>query len=77
MTFHRSKGLEFDTVFIIDASEGYTPQNHAVTSTQIEEERRAFYVAVTRARRELYICECSDRLGRETRPSRFIKEMGL
>ncbi len=77
MTFHRSKGLEFDTVFIIDTSEGFIPQNRAETAEEIEEERRTFYVAVTRARNELFICESDDRLGRSTRPSRFISEMGL
>ena len=59
MTFHRSKGLEFDTVYIIDASEGFTPQSRAETAEEIEEERRAFYVAATRARDELYICDNS------------------
>ena len=77
MTFHRSKGLEFDTVFIIDASEGYAPQKRAETPEETEEERRAFYVAATRARNELYICDCDDRLGRSMKPSRFIGEMGL
>lgn len=77
MTFHRSKGLEFDTVFIIDVSEGYVPQSRAETAEEIEEERRAFYVAATRARNELYICDCDDRLGRSMKPSRFISEMGL
>ncbi|MBO4415300.1 MAG: ATP-dependent helicase [Lachnospiraceae bacterium] len=77
MTFHRSKGLEFDTVFIIDASEGFVPQSRAETAEEIEEERRAFYVAVTRARNELFICDCDDRLGRSAKPSRFISEMGL
>ena len=77
MTFHRSKGLEFDIVFVIDANEGYAPQSRAETSDEIEEERRAFYVALTRARNELYICDCDDRLGRSVKPSRFINEMGL
>ncbi len=77
MTFHRSKGLEFDTVFIIDANEGYAPQKRAETPEETEEERRAFYVAATRARNELYICDCDDRLGRSVKPSRFINEMGL
>ena len=77
MTFHRSKGLEFDTVYIIDASEGFTPQSRAETAEEIEEERRVFYVAATRARDELYICDADDRLGRAAKPSRFISEMGL
>ncbi|MBR4724773.1 MAG: ATP-dependent helicase [Lachnospiraceae bacterium] len=77
MTFHRSKGLEFNTVFIIDANEGYAPGKRAETPEEIEEERRAFYVAATRARNELYICDCDDRLGRAVKPSRFISEMGL
>lgn len=77
MTFHTSKGLEFDTVFIIDALEGFTPQNRAQASAELEEERRAFYVAMTRAREELYICCSTERLGREISESRFIKEMGF
>ncbi|MCR5685654.1 MAG: ATP-dependent helicase [Lachnospiraceae bacterium] len=77
MTFHRSKGLEFDIVYIIDVNEGYVPSKRAETPSEVEEERRAFFVAMTRARRELYLCEASDRLGRDATPSRFLKEMGV
>lgn len=75
MTFHSSKGLEFDTVFIIDFSEGYVPPKRAETCEDIEEERRVLYVAVTRARKELYICEAEERLGRPTVISRFAGEI--
>ena len=77
MTFHRSKGLEFDTVFIIDLVEGSVPSNRAVTEDEIEEERRAMYVAMTRAKKELYILSSHERLGRMPGESRFIRDMGL
>ena len=54
-TMHSSKGLEYDTVFIIDANEGITPHKKAVFDVDIEEERRMFYVAMTRAKKKLYI----------------------
>ncbi|MBO4782048.1 MAG: ATP-dependent helicase, partial [Lachnospiraceae bacterium] len=55
LTFHSAKGMEFDTVFIIDASEDYTPYWQAATSAEIEEERRMFYVALTRAKNRLFV----------------------
>lgn len=58
MTAHASKGLEFDTVFIVDAQEGSFPHKNAIaecTKDAIEEERRLFYVAMTRAQKKLYI----------------------
>ncbi len=75
MTFHASKGLEFDTVFVIDLVEGSVPSNRAKTEEQIEEERRALYVALTRAKRELYVLSSRERLGRMPDESRFVKEM--
>ena len=47
---HSSKGLEFDIVFIIDANEGVCPHKKAILDEDIEEERRMFYVAMTRAK---------------------------
>lgn len=76
MTFHSAKGLEFDTVFIIDAMEGLAPSKRAKTASDFEEERRVFYVAMTRAKEELYICGSADRFGREFKESRFVKEAG-
>lgn len=49
-TMHRAKGLEWDTVFIIDCCHGSIPISKAKLKSEIEEERRLFYVAVTRAR---------------------------
>lgn len=75
MTFHGSKGLEFDTVFILDAVEGYAPSYKAVTTEEMEEERRMFYVAVTRARKELIICTIEKDRNKRAYPSRFLREM--
>lgn len=55
VTMHSSKGLEYDTVYIIDAVEGITPYKKAKSPAELEEERRMFYVAMTRARHELNI----------------------
>lgn len=55
MTMHGSKGLEFDVVYIIDFIEGMMPYKKAKTAEELEEERRMMYVAMTRARHELYI----------------------
>jgi DNA helicase-2/ATP-dependent DNA helicase PcrA len=60
-TMHSSKGLEFDTVFIVDANEGITPHKKAVLPEDIEEERRLFYVAMTRAKKALYIFSAKER----------------
>lgn len=77
MTFHAAKGLEFDTVFIIDVSEDFTPYWQAETSSDIEEERRMFYVAMTRAKRRLFMLHADERFGREFEMSRFAAECGL
>ncbi len=50
MTMHSSKGLEFPIVYILDANEGITPHRKAVLDADVEEERRMFYVAITRAK---------------------------
>ena len=55
ITMHSSKGLEFQNVFIPDLTEGNIPAKQAVSSEEIEEERRLFYVAMTRAKRRLYL----------------------
>ncbi|MBQ8519116.1 MAG: ATP-dependent helicase, partial [Agathobacter sp.] len=55
-TLHSAKGLEFKSVFIIDANQGITPYKKAVLDKDIEEERRLFYVGMTRAIDELTIC---------------------
>ncbi len=75
LSFHGAKGLEFDHVYIIDACEGITPSKRAKTAEALEEERRLFYVAVTRAKTELTITTIEKRGGERLYPSRFIKEM--
>ena len=74
-TFHGAKGLEFDNVFIIDANEGITPHNKSIKEEDIEEERRMFYVAMTRARKKLYIYYSKERYNKELTASRFIGEI--
>jgi DNA helicase-2/ATP-dependent DNA helicase PcrA len=73
-TMHSSKGLEYERVIIIDANEGVTPYNKAVTKEDIEEERRLFYVAMTRAKEQLIICSVRRRYNKPLLPSRFLKE---
>ncbi len=74
-TMHGSKGLEYDTVFIIDANEGITPHKKSVTDSEIEEERRMFYVAMTRAIRKLHIYYTKERYNKELEASRFVREI--
>ncbi len=71
MTMHASKGLEFDTVYLPDCQEGRIPSARSQTAEEIEEERRMFYVAMTRARRELYLMAYKGKSGKDV-PSRFL-----
>ncbi len=75
VTMHGSKGLEYDIVFIVDVNEGIIPHQKAVLEEDIEEERRMFYVAMTRAKRELYIYFAKERFGKEFTISRFLVEL--
>lgn len=75
MTIHAAKGLEFDTVFIIGANEGQIPYKKAKSEEETEEERRLFYVAMTRAKEVLQICYVKQRNGKETAPSRFVNDL--
>ena len=75
MTMHGAKGLEYDCVFLPDANEGVTPHNKAVLTEDLEEERRMFYVAMTRARKCLHISYLRERFGREAEVSRFVEEI--
>ena len=72
MTMHASKGLEFDTVIIPDVNEKKIPSKQSDTPEAIEEERRMFYVAMTRAKKNLYILYCSQKEGKDM-PSRFLE----
>lgn len=74
-TMHSSKGLEYEKVFILDAAEGITPYKKAVLEADLEEERRMFYVAMTRAKKELTICWTKKVGSHEKKPSRFLEEM--
>ena len=75
MTIHASKGLEFRQVFLIAANEGRIPYQKAKTDKEIEEERRLFYVAMTRAKDFLKICYVKIKNGKEVTPSRFVDEL--
>lgn len=86
MTMHASKGLEFDNVFMSHANGLIIPHKRCLEvedrderQRQIEEERRLFYVAMTRARRRLTICSCDSMGygGQEYKPSAFIAQAGL
>lgn len=83
MTAHCSKGLEFPYVFVVGSEEGlfpYTPEGFLAPSAE-EEERRLFYVAITRAEKNLFVTNCKSRLRfakwENNKESRFLKEMRL
>jgi DNA helicase-2/ATP-dependent DNA helicase PcrA len=79
-TIHQAKGLEYDVVFLIGLADGQFPGRRAIENGDVEEERRLFYVAVTRARNELYLSypKIASRAGpggMMLTPSRFILEL--
>ena len=79
-TVHQAKGLEYDVVFVIGAADGQFPTRRSIESGDVEEERRLFYVAVTRAKNELYISypKVASRAGpggMMLSPSRFLEEL--
>ena len=75
LTMHGSKGLEYKIVMVMDVCEGIIPYNKAVLDEQIEEERRLFYVAMTRAKEKLYLLYPKQRYNKDTTRSRFIEEV--
>lgn len=77
MTMHSCKGLEFKVVYILDANEGITPHHKAVLEPDMEEERRMFYVAMTRAKDRLHIFYVKERYHKRQTVSRFVVEAGL
>ncbi len=77
VTMHSSKGLEYKAVFIVDANEGITPHRKALLEADMEEERRLFYVAVTRAKEYLHIYSVKERYNKELTCSRFVGELLL
>ena len=74
-TMHSAKGLEYEVVFLIEANEGMTPYKKAVKPEEIEEERRMFYVAMTRAKHHLHIYDVKEYFNKELVPSRFLSEI--
>ncbi|CRH75533.1 DNA helicase II%2C UvrD [Chlamydia trachomatis] len=78
-TIHRSKGLEYQTVYVLAAVDGSIPHDFALESyrkgelSPLEEERRLLYVAATRAKKDLYLSILQTRRGRTAHPSRFLK----
>lgn len=75
MTMHGSKGLEFKAVFIVDANQGIIPTSNVLRERDFEEERRLFYVAMTRAIDYLNIYAVEERLGCPIEVSMFVEEM--
>lgn len=75
LTMHGSKGLEYKIVLVMDACEGIVPYNKSILDEQIEEERRLFYVAMTRAKEKLYLLYPKQRYNKDTTRSRFIEEL--
>ena len=74
-TLHSAKGLEFPVVFLVDATEGNMPHKKAATEADIQEERRLFYVGMTRAKDKLYLYYAKERYGHELTCSRFVDEL--
>ena len=78
VTMHASKGLEWKVVLLPDCNEGVVPHKKAVTTAEVEEERRLFYVAMTRAKENLFIFHIKEEDNKKKTgmhlPSRFIKE---
>ncbi|MCI8858368.1 MAG: ATP-dependent helicase [Lachnospiraceae bacterium] len=74
-TFHSAKGLEYPIVHILDVNEELMPYKKAILDADIQEERRMFYVGITRAREELHIHSVKKYNGRELDISRFVAEM--
>jgi len=75
-TMHSSKGLEFDNVYIVGVNEGIVPYQLGDDSKlDIEEERRLLYVAITRAKRFLFISSPLKRFGKKIGQSQFLKEL--
>lgn len=75
MTLHASKGLEFGEVYIVDVNEGIIPYHKAKLIEDIEEERRLFYVGMTRAVKRLHIFYIQESMGKILQPSSFLRSI--
>lgn len=75
MTMHSAKGLEYNQVYLVDISEEIVPHPKAVLDEEIEEERRMFYVAMTRAKEKLFVYSIKERFQKKLKVSRFVEEM--
>jgi DNA helicase-2/ATP-dependent DNA helicase PcrA len=81
MTSHASKGTEFDSVFVVAVEEGMFPHYKAETEAEFEEERRLFYVSITRAKKHLYIYHTTSRMSKgkliKVSPSPYLSELQM
>ena len=75
VTMHASKGLEWKVVILPDVNEGVVPHKKAVTDAELEEERRMFYVAMTRAKEKLFLFHIQEKEAGNFLPSRFLNEI--
>ncbi|MFV0464701.1 MAG: ATP-dependent helicase [Lachnospiraceae bacterium] len=76
-TYHSAKGLEYQYVYLVDVNEETIPYKKAVLPNEIEEERRMFYVGMTRAIKELHLYAVEECNGHRVEVSRFLKESGI
>lgn len=76
-TFHGAKGLEFGAVFLPSLAEGIIPYEKSRQGDALEEERRLFYVGLTRTKDRLFLSFAENRYEKPLKPSRFLMEMGL
>lgn len=75
-TLHSAKGLEYEHVYLVDVNEGVMPYKKAVLEQEIEEERRMFYVGMTRAKKDLHLFSTKQVNHKDAEVSRFVKEAG-
>lgn len=76
-TLHSAKGLEYPTVYLLDVNEEIMPYKKAVLAADMQEERRMFYVGVTRAKDALYVNSVKKYNGKEVEISRFVEELQI
>ena len=74
-TMHSSKGLEYPIVLLPDVNEGVMPHSRATAEADVEEERRLFYVAMTRAKERLHLFYVRERYSQKAQCSRYVDEL--